>query len=142
MPERADIALRNFENIKCRIVPREETSAIVIRKGQINDVEFVMEISEEQQHVVEDGRFVNAAVLALKGNRLLQKVRMVFVRDTLPERMVKNLQPGDRLHIFGLPRIDLSIVAWRVRHSKNSPEILKLNLPYEIVVVGVYKNKK
>jgi len=61
------------------------------------------------------------------------------VKDTPPEKMVKNLRRGDRLHVFGLPRIDLSVVAWRVKNSRNAPEILNLNLPYEIVVVGVYK---
>jgi hypothetical protein len=142
IPEKADTAFRNFENIKCRIIPKEGTTTIVIRKGQINDVEFLMEIGEEEQHVVEDGRFVNAAVLDLKGNRLVQKVRTVFVKDTSPEKMVKNLRRGDRLHVFGLPRFDLSIVDWRVKHFKDAPEILNLNLPYEIVVVGVYKNLK
>ncbi len=142
IPEKANKAFGNFENIKCRIIPQAGTTTIVIRKGQINDVEFVMEIGEDEQQVVEDGRFVNAAVLDLKGNRLVQKVRMVFVKDTSPEKMVKNLRPGDRLHVFGLPRVDLSIVAWRVKHFKNAPEILSHNLPYEIVVVGVYKNLK
>ncbi len=140
MPEDADKAFRNFENIRCRIIPGEGTTTIVMRKGQINDVEFLMEIGGDGQSVVEGGRFVNAAVFDLKGNRLVQKVRMVFVKDTPPEKMVKNLRQGDRLHVFGLPRVDLSILAWRLRHFKNDPEILSHNLPYEIVVVGVYKN--
>ena len=107
-------------------------------KGQFNDVEFVLEIAEEGRQVAEDGSFVNAAVLDLKGNQLAEKVRMVFLKDTPPARAVSGLRRGDRLHAFGLPRIDLSIVSWRAQNSKDNPELLNLSLPYEIVVVGIY----
>lgn len=137
-PIKADVAFRSFENIKCRIVPKDGTTTVVTPKGQINDVEFLMEIGEDGQHVVKDGRFVNAAVLDSKGKQIVRKVRMVFVKDSPPEEMVRSLKRGQRLHVFGLPRIDLSTVAWRVRHSRQDPELLKRNLPYEIVVVGVY----
>ncbi len=66
---------------------------------------------------------------------------MVFVKDTKPEKIVKGLGPGERLHVFGLPRIDLDSVARYVarymkkRESREPPE---LHLPYEIVIVGVY----
>jgi len=63
IPEKADMAFRNFENIKCRIIPKEGTTTIVIRKGQINDVEFLMEIGEDHQHVDGDGRCMNNAIL-------------------------------------------------------------------------------
>ncbi len=71
----------------------------------------------------------------------MQRVRIVFVKDTLPEKIVRRLGRGDRLHVFGLPRIDLSAVAWRASHSRDNPEILNLNLPYEIIIVGVYKDQ-
>jgi hypothetical protein len=140
-PGRAPIAFASFENIKCRIVPKGATTAIVTAKGQFNDVEFLLEIAEDRRKVVEDGSFVNTAVLDLKGNRLAEKVRMVFLKDTPPERAVRRLRRGDRLHVFGLPRINLSTVAWRTKHSKNNPELLDLNLPYEIIVVGVYLDR-
>jgi hypothetical protein len=141
-PGKADIVFKSFENIKCSIIPKDKTTTIVTRKGEINDVEFLLEVGEDRQHVVEDGRFVNGAALDLKGNRLVQKVRMVFVKDSPPEKIVKNLRRGDRLHVFGIPRIDLSAVAWRAKHFRENPEILNLNLPYEIIVVGVYNDPK
>jgi hypothetical protein len=142
IPVKADMAFKDFESIKCRIIPKEGTTTIVIRKGHVNDVEFLMEIGEDKQQVVTDGRFVNAAVFDLKGNRLLGKVKIVFIEGSPPEKIVKNLRRGDRLHVFGLPRVDLSTVAWRASHFTNAPEILNLNLPYEIVAVGVYKELK
>ena len=141
-PGKADIVFKSFENIKCSIIPKDKTTTIVTRKGEINDVEFLLEVGEDRQHVVEDGRFVNGAVLDLKGDRLVQKVRMVFVKDSPPEKIVKSLRRGDRLHVFGIPRIDLSAVAWRAKHLRDNPEILNLNLPYEIIVVGVYNDPK
>jgi len=140
-PAKADVAFRSFENIKCRIIPGDETTTVVTPKGQINDVEFLMEVGEDRQYVVEDGRFVNAAVLDLKGKQIVRKVRMVFVKGSPPEERVRSLRRGDRLHVFGLPRIDLSTVAWRARHSRADPGLLTLNLPYEIVVVGVYEDR-
>ena len=78
----------------------------------------------------------------MNGNQLVPKVRMVFVKDSPPEKIVRGLRRGDRLHVFGVPRIDLSTIAWRARHLTDHPEMLNLNLPYEIIVVGVYENSK
>jgi len=139
-PAKAEVAFRSFENINCSIMPKDGTITVVTPKRQINDVEFLMEIGEDEQHVVADGRFVIAAVLDLKGKQIVRKVRMVFVKDSPAEEIVRSLRRGQRLHVFGLPRIDLSTVAWRTRHSSDKPELLKLNLPYEIVVVGVYED--
>jgi hypothetical protein len=141
-PGRAEIVFRSFESIRCRIVRKDNMTTIITRKGQMNDVEFLMKVLEDVQAVVEDGRFVNAAVLDLNGNQLVPKVRMVFVKDSPPEKIVRSLRRGDRLHVFGLPRIDLSPIAWRARHLRDHPEMLNLNLPYEIIVVGVYENSK
>jgi len=140
-PGRADAVFRSLQGISCQIVPTEATTTIVTVKGQLNDVEFLLEIADEGRQVAEDGTFVNAAVLDLKGNQLAESVRMVFLRDTPPARALSGLRRGDRLHAFGLPRIDLSTVSWRIRNSKGNPELLNLSLPYEIVVVGVYTDR-
>jgi hypothetical protein len=31
-------------------------------------------------------------------------------------------------------------VSWRAKHAKEKPEVLSWSLPYEIIVVGVYKD--
>jgi hypothetical protein len=141
-PARAGTVFRSLQSDKCLIASTQETTTIVTAKGQFNDVEFLLEIADDQPRVVQDGSFVNAAVLDLRGDRLVDEVRMVFLKDTPPERAVRGLRRGQRLHVFGLPRIDLSNVAWRTRHSKDNPELLNLSLPYEIIVVGVYVDRK
>jgi len=44
------------------------------------------------------------------------------------------------LHVLGIPRIDLALVSWRVRNAGTRPEALRWDLPYEIIVVGVFDN--
>ena len=137
-PGTAGTVFKSLEKVPCRISSKGAMTAIVTRTRQFNDVEFLLELTAGRQVVVEDGRFVEAAVLDLDGKRLVDKLRMVFVKDTPPDRLVRELKAGDRLHVFGLPRIDLAVVAWRVRHGVENPELLDRTLPYEIVVVGAY----
>jgi hypothetical protein len=66
---------------------------------------------------------------------------MVFVKDSPPEKIVRALPPGSRLHVFGLPRINLAEIASRITESDRRPELLTGNLPYEIVIVGVYEDR-
>jgi hypothetical protein len=141
-PGRADVIFRSLEKILCRILPGAATTTIVTRKKQFVDVEFLLEVGEEQHQVVSDGRFVTATVFDLKGGLLASRVRMVFVRDSPPEKIVRSLSPGSRLHAFGLPRINLEEIASRAARSGDQPELLTQNLPYEIVIVGVYEDRK
>jgi hypothetical protein len=139
-PQAAADAFKSFEKIACRIAPGSQSTTIVTARRQYNDAEFLLGVGEEPQQVVEDGRFVSAAVFDLKGNLLAPRVRMVFLKDTPPDRVVKDLPPGSRLHVFGLPRIDLTQIAWRTSHWRDRPESLNLPLPYEIIIAGVYEN--
>ncbi len=143
-PGRADAAFKDFAGIPCKILHDAATASttVVTRKGATNDVEFILEVGESPQRVVEDGRFVQGAALDLEGNRLAESLRMVFVKDSPPERAVKGLGRGDRLHVFGLPRIDLAAVARRAKQAAAAPEVAILNLPYEILIVAVYGDAK
>jgi hypothetical protein len=137
-PAKAEVAFKNFAGLPCQIRRDARSTTVVIDKGAINDVEFLMEVGEKPQRVVADGRFVDAAALDLKGDRLAENLRMVFVKDSPPEMTVKNLKRGDRLHVFGLPRLDLAAVDYRARHADAGPKAATLNLPYEILIAAVY----
>jgi hypothetical protein len=137
-PAEAAAVFKSLENLPCRIAPGGATTKIVTSKHQFNDAEFILELEKDPQRVVEDGRFVKAAIRDLKGELLARDVRMVFVKGTAPDQIVKDLPPGARLHVFGLPRINLETIAWRAAHARNQPEALNRSLPYEILVVGVY----
>jgi len=138
-PEPAGVVFRSLNGSPFRIVPGERVVTMYARRREYNDADFVMQLTGEPQHVVSDGRFVRANVLGARGEVLARSVRMAFVRDTAPEIAVCGLAPGDRLHVFGIPRIDLSEVAARLARGGRAPAALDENLPYEIVVVGVFR---
>ncbi len=138
-PKDAHEAFVKYESIPCKIIPGPDTTKIVTSMAGYNYVEFTMGIIDENQKEIEDGRLVFASVKDLDGELLIHKRRMVFVKDSPPEKAVRNLKKGDSLQVLGLPRVDLSMVSWRTAHSQEKPEVLTWNLPYEIIVVGVEK---
>jgi hypothetical protein len=100
-----------------------------------------MELGGDPPLVVPDGLFVTAAALDRDGNRLVDSLRMVLVRDSEPERMVRGLRRGARLHVWGLPRISFAELSRRIAQvGTASPATLKGSLPYEIIVLGIYKD--
>jgi len=50
-------------------------------------------------------------ILDLEGGLFVRNRRMVFIKDTPPETAVINLTKRGRLHVLGLPRIDLALVS-------------------------------
>jgi hypothetical protein len=64
--------------------------------------------------------------------------RIVFVANTPAEERVRTLKKGDEMTVLGIPRLDLAVVSWRTRNAATHPEALTWNLPYEIIVVGLY----
>jgi hypothetical protein len=135
----AEDAFVKYENTRFRIKPGDTTTSLVTGMVGYNYVEFIMEIIDDNQFEAEDGRFVMASVHDLAGELLVRKVRMVFVKDSPPEKAVKKLKKGKRLHVLGMPRVDLALVTWRVKNSKDKPDVLNWSLPYEMIIVGVYK---
>jgi hypothetical protein len=131
-----------FEKTVCKIIVKPKAISIVTRKGLYNDVEFVMEITGDRPLVVEDGRFVTASALDMGGKVLAEHIRMVFAKGTPPERAVRNLKKGARLHVFGMPRINAAEVLRRVRASDTDPVQLTWPVPYEIVILGVFPDEK
>lgn len=131
-----------YETATCTIRIKPETVSIVSETGLYNCVEFLMEVSDDVQVVAPGGRFVIASALDTDGTLLVNRLRLVFTAGTAPELAVKGLKRGDRLHVYGLPRVDLSEVSRRVAGAATDPSLLTRTLPYEIVVIGVYQDRK
>ena len=131
-----------YEKVSCTLTVKPKTVSILTATGLYNDVEFIMEVADDQQLVVPDGRFVTAAARDLDGGVLVERLRMVFVKATPPERAVSRLKRGDRLHVYGMPRLDLAEISRRVRDSGMTPALLTKSLPYEIIILGVYASEK
>lgn len=127
-----------YEKVSCKLTVKLNTVSIVTETGVYNDVEFIMQIADDPQIVVSDGRLVFASARDLDGNLLVPRLRMVFAKGTPPERVVRLLKGGDRLHVYGMPRLDFAEISRRVRDGAADPALLARPLPYEILVLGVY----
>jgi hypothetical protein len=132
-PKKAEDAFNRYENTRSQIIPGKGVTKVVSPGLGYNYVEFQMELNEKP-FPVSDGSFAYAKVRDWDGELVLRKKRMVFVKDSPPELAVRHKGAGDCLRVLGIPRLDLALVSWRTR-NKNS---LSWNLPYEIIVVGVY----
>jgi hypothetical protein len=134
-------AFVNYENLPCRIVPGEGTTTLISHMAGYNYVEFILELGEDPRPLA-DGTAVLCDVRDLEGELLVRRRRMVFIKGSEPEQQVKGLTAGKRLHVLGLPRIDLALVSWRVQHAEDpkykNDKPLNWNLPYEIIVAGSY----
>lgn len=135
----ANDAFTNYESRSSRISVNAQanTTTIVTTMAGYNYVEFKIVLNSPQTAVA-DGRWVMGQVLTLDDELLVHNRRMWFVAGTPPEQRVKTLQAGDTLHVLGVPRIDLSLVSWRVRNRKTRPAVLTWSLPYEMIIVAVY----
>jgi hypothetical protein len=44
--------------------------------------------------------------------------------------------------VLGMPRLNLSLVSFRASHGGTDPDVLSWNLPYEMVIVGDFKDNR
>lgn len=132
----AHVAFPFYEKAKATISASSTSVTITSGAGKYNYAEFVIELAGAV-HDVKDGSFVLANVFDTEDDEeaVTKAVRrMVFVKDTRPACEVKQLSKGDRLHVLGIPRVNLSEVAAMARKTPAAT-----NLPYEMIIVGVQK---
>lgn len=132
-----DIAFPMYEQVRSSITRGNGTTTIVSNGIGYNYVKFQM-VLNERPFAIQDGALVQAKVQDLEGHLLLRNKRMVFVKDSEPHRRVSSMADGDCMVVLGIPRINLSLVAWRTAHASDARKPLTWNLPYEMVVVGAY----
>jgi len=149
----AQAAFLNYENASSEITPRDTTTTIRMSQATYNYVEFKLELLEDPTHNLDDGLTLFARVRSLDDEVLVQKRRMVFVGGTKPEQAVRTLSKGQCMHALGMPRLNLALVSWRTRCSKDLiaetpncpskfPDVLRWKIPYEIVVLADYKGSR
>jgi hypothetical protein len=147
----ATTAFNHYANVTCSIRPgKDGTVTIRTHSAGYNYVEFLLESQEEpaSQYVTKnkDGRFLRANVRDTDGELVARDVRMAFIAGTDAEQTVQKLPKNGRVHVAAIPRIDLALVSWRVKHAgdpqhqQDSP--LNWNLPYEMIVVGVLREEE
>ncbi len=136
---RTATAFGEYNDKFCELRPGKDTTTIVTRNARYNYVEFVLELHAKPAKL-SDGRAAHADVFDLDDEEdepLARKIRMVFIKDTAPEKRAKGLAKGDRLRVIGVPRISLRGVAERVELSAKKKDALRWPLPYEMIIVAV-----
>jgi len=68
-----------------------------------------------------------------------QKTRIVLVKDSEAYTEAMDKGVGGFMHLLGTPRINLSLVSWRVSVSNERPEVLKWKFPFEIIADGIIR---
>lgn len=138
-PKDAEAAFLKYESLKSHITVGPETSSLTTTMAGFNYVEFMaVPLKDHSQQRLPDGTAVFASARTLDGEVLVNKRRMIFVKDSPEEKALKALKPGEGMHVLGLPRISLRLLSYRVAHHSENEEMLDWGLPYEIVIVGFY----
>ncbi len=134
-------AFTSYEAVRLEIElnTADNTTTLFTSGIGFNYVEFNMELNENPTFTTADGGLmVMAGVQSLDDELLVRNRRMVFLPGSAPLAKVKTLKTCGRLHVLGIPRINFAILSWRIRNGATRPEVLRWNLPYEIIVVAVY----
>ncbi len=135
----AQDAFSRYSNTRCKLKDMDNKILIETNGVGYNYVEFWIEIADDNQFVVDDGRFVFCKVLDKDKELVCTKVRMVFPKDSKAEKAVRKLKRGATMHVLGIPRIDLALVAYRVENANKNQEMLEWNLPFEMTIVAKLK---
>jgi len=131
-----------YEGADCKLRVHPTSITFETSNWLYNDVHFMMELTGSRQVVVDDGRFVTASARDTDGNLLVEGLRLVFVKGSPPELLVRSLKRGARRHVWGLPRMNFAEISRRVAASATDPTVLAGKLPYEIIVLGVYADEQ
>ena len=118
---------------------KASNTAITIRSNQskFNYTEFVIELAGKPKDVG-DGVMVLAQVFDKDDEEEPAAAalrRMVFVKGTPPANKILSLAKGDRLHVLGIPRVNLAEVS--AIATKNGTKEVDVKLPYEMIVVAI-----
>lgn len=137
-PGAAERTFGIYEKATCTLKVDKKTITLVTQPGLYNDVEFLLERTDDEPIVSSGGRIVTAQVHDMGGKLLVPRVRMVFAEGTEPELAARHLKPGARMHVYGVPRVNFAEVWRRAENSDDDPKLLAGSLPYEIIILGMY----
>ncbi len=132
----AQTAFGSYEKLKVTLQASQSAVQMNAAKAGYNYAEFVIELQGPPQQA-QDGLFALATVLDTGGHTVVSQLRrMVFVKGTGPAARVQGLKKGDRLHVLGIPRVNLERISFLV--ASNGQTQVTTSLPYEMIIVGVF----
>ncbi len=129
----ASKAFGAYEKLTATISVSDTSVSITAKKAGYNYTEFILEPTGKWAQG-DDGLFVLANVYdSSDAETPITQQRMVFVENTEPAKALQNLPAGGRLHVLGIPRVNLAEVA-----AVAPGDPVDMALPYEMIIVGLY----
>ncbi len=127
-----------YEKVPASIRATGTAISIASGSGKYNYAEFVMERVGAIKAGDGKGIFVLADIYDKEDGE--EKInasprRMVFVDGTPAAEQVKKLAKGERLHVLGIPRVNLAEVS--AIAAQSGTKLFSGTLPYEMIVVAV-----
>jgi hypothetical protein len=136
-PTEAAKAFKEYNRVKGSIRKiGTKKIGISARRRVYNYAEFRIKLMSDSQKKVTDGRFVMAKILD-KNNTVIDTARLAIVKDSKADKIIRNLGKGGKLHVLGIPRLNLAEISKRLEDSPANPSLLTDPLPVEMIVVGV-----
>jgi hypothetical protein len=147
-PDNTADRLRMVEGMQARLQINDEDETVTIRTSgnKPNYIHFIIKKLpgdhgyQRVDHTwtqPSDGMFLFAKLYDLDEEKRVHKRRVAFVKGSEPFKKAETLEDNRCLDVLGITRVNLELIAWRVRNAKKRPEVLNWSLPYELVAVGV-----
>lgn len=129
-------AFGQWKSKACAITSDGEMTKVRTSTVQYNYVKFRVAKLPDSTFEVDDGTFMFVSVYDPKSSkRYMRKARIVLVEGTPPQQKLRDAEVGKKLTVIGMPRMSLSLVAWR--RDSEVPSVRKWTLPFELVIVAV-----
>jgi hypothetical protein len=135
----AETAIGNYSSAKCQIRINDSLITLTTQGIVYDYADFVLQVNGMPE-VKDDGRIILCNVFDDDGNILFKNLRMLFIKDSEPEKTVRKLTKGEKIRVLGIPRIDLNEIDSRIKNSETNKEVLNGNLPFEMIILSVLNN--
>jgi hypothetical protein len=137
----ADKAFATYEARPGTITQSNTAIMILSNKAGINYADFEMRLTGKPKDVG-DGYIVLANVFnagaADNADPLTQEPRrMIFVKGSKPADKIATMNKGDKLHVLGIPRVNLNEVYAIATGMQGHDEYSEGGLPYEMIIVAI-----
>ncbi len=137
----ADKAFGAYEQRPGTITQSNTAIMILSNKAGYNYADFEMRLTGKPKDVG-DGYIVladvfNAGAPANADPLTQEPRRMIFVKGSKPGDKIATMKKGDKLHVLGIPRVNLNEVWAIVSGFQGHDEYSEGGLPYEMIIVAL-----
>jgi hypothetical protein len=135
-PKDPEDAFQAYDRTRCTIASGTKTTTITTEMIGYNYVRYRLALNGQSAlKSTDDGgiEFFAQVENPDDSDLIANKVRMVAAPGTALMSKIRAMHNGDSIVVWGIPRVDLSLVRYRASH----PDANQWSLPYEMMLVGV-----